>query len=143
MFAERPTGFEWVYPFVANTTLSIELYLKSCIAEDDWIPCHTSEEGVTVYIHFTKCLSREHNLKDLYKRIPENIKSLLEAEFRNSELISSYPSLEKAFSTFSNSFVEARYPYEKGNFKGYCITDLVNLSKFLKGAISRFGEING
>ena len=142
LLVQRPAGFEWPYPFVVNTALSIELYLKSFLADDDLVPCHTSDDGVIVYMGFTKCLSREHKLELLYKKIPEKIKALLEAEFCASELASSYSSLEDALTKFSNSFVEARYPYENGNFKGYCITDLVNISKFLKQAILRIGELS-
>ncbi len=142
LLAQRPSGFEWPYPFVVNTALSIELYLKSFLAEDDLVPCHASEDGVIVYMGFTKCLSREHKLELIYEKIPEKIQALLEAEFFASELASSYSTLEEALTKFSNSFVDARYPYEKGNFKGYCITDLVNISKFLKEAIVRIGELS-
>ena len=142
LLAQRPAGFEWPHPFVVNTALSIELYLKSFLAEDDLVTCYTSDDGVIVYMGFTKCLSHEHKLELLYEKIPAKIKILLEAEFCAGELASSYSSLEEALTKFSNAFVEARYPYEERHSKGHCITDLVNISKFLKQAILRIGEVS-
>lgn len=139
---QRPSGYDWPYPFIVNVALAIELYLKSYLAEDDLVPCHTSEDGLILYMGFIKCLSREHKFSHLYKQLPENIKVLLEAEFGCCELASRYASLEDALTQFSNVFVEARYPYEKGNSKVCCLTDLGNISKFLKLAILRIGEVN-
>ena len=140
---QRPEGTDWPYPFVVNVALSIELYLKSYLAEDDLIPFLVHEDGSITYQGFTKSLTREHNLRKLYSQIPAHIKAQIEAEFPGSHLSQSFPSFEDALNKFSNSFIEARYPYERGGFKGGCISDLMNISSFLKEAIYKIGEIRG
>jgi hypothetical protein len=140
---QRPEGTDWPYPFVVNVALSIELYLKSYLAEDDLIPFLVHEDGSTTYQGFTKCLTREHSFKKLYSQIPAHIKTKIEAEFPGSLLAQSFPCFEDALNKFSNSFIEARYPYERGGFKGGCISDLMNISSFLKEAIYKIGEIRG
>lgn len=136
----RPEGIDWPYPFVVNVALSIELYLKSYLAEDDLVPYLIHDNGITTYQGFTKCLEREHKFDRLYLKIPAWIKSQIEAEFLSSHLSEHFPSFEKALEKFANSFVEARYPYEKGGFKGGCISDLMNISTFLKETIYKLGE---
>ncbi|MBV5336984.1 MAG: hypothetical protein J0653_03100, partial [Deltaproteobacteria bacterium] len=86
LLAQRPAGFDWSYPVVVNLALSIELYLKSFLAKDDLVPYYTSDDGLTVYMGFIKCLSHEHKLTHLYKQVPENIKILLEVGFDKCEL---------------------------------------------------------
>jgi hypothetical protein len=143
LLEQRPEGTDWPYPFVVNVALSIELYLKSYLAEDDLIPFLVHEDGSTTYQGFTKCLTHEHRFDKLYSKIPAHIKSKIEAEFPSSLLAQSFPSFEDALSKFSNSFIEARYPYERSGFKGGCISDLMNISVFIKDAIYRIGEIRG
>lgn len=139
----RPEGTEWPYPFVVNVALSIELYLKSYLAEDDLIPCLVHGDGSTTYQGFTKCLTREHRFDTLYSKIPINIKSQIEAEFSGNRLSHIFLSFEDALVKFSNSFIEARYPYERGGFRGGCISDLMNISIFLKETIYKLGEFRG
>lgn len=136
----RPEGTDWPYPFVVNVALSIELYLKSYLAEDDFIPFLVHDDGSTTYQGFTKCLTREHRFDTLYSKIPVNIKKKIEAEFLGSSLSYSFTSFEDALAKFSNSFIEARYPYERGGFRGGCISDLMIISAFLKETIYKIGE---
>lgn len=141
LLVQRPEGTDWAYPFVVNVALSIELYLKSYLAEDDWIPLLKHEDGSTTYQGFTKCLTHEHKLDELYSKIPGFIKEKIEAQFPSSELAKSFSSFEDALSQFSSSFIKARYPYERNGFKGGCISDLMNISTFIKKAIYEIGEI--
>lgn len=141
LLEQRPDGIDWPYPFVVNVALSIELYLKSYLAEDDLVPFLVHEDGSTTYQGFTKCLTREHNFDKLYSKIPAYIKTEIETEFRASPLAQRFLSFEDALNKFSNSFIEARYPYEKGGFKGGCISDLMNISFFIKDAIYKIGEV--
>ncbi|MBK1889104.1 MULTISPECIES: hypothetical protein [unclassified Undibacterium] len=140
LFDTMPEGIEWPYPFVVNMALSIELYLKSYLAEDDLIPFLVHDDGSATYQGFTKCLTREHKFDVLYSKIPTHIKSKIEEEFPSSILGKSFPSFESALAKFANSFIEARYPYEKGGFKGGCISDLMNISTFLRKTIYKLGE---
>ncbi|NDY92445.1 hypothetical protein [Ideonella livida] len=141
LLEERPEGTDWLYPFVVNVALSIELYLKSYLAEEDLIPFLVHEDGSTTYQRFTKCIAHDHRFDKLYAKIPAHIKSKIESEFRGSLLKQKFPAFEDALNKFSNSFVEARYPYEKGGFKGGWISDLMNISVFLKNTIFKIGEI--
>ena len=139
----RPEGTDWPYPFVVNVALSIELYLKSYLVEDDFIPFLVHSDGSTTYQGFTKCLTREHKFDKLFSKIPTHIKSKIEAEFLDSPLAKSFPSFKDALKEFTNSFIEARYPYERSGFKRGCISDLMNISTFLKETIYKLGEFRG
>lgn len=143
LFDQTQQGTDLPYPFVVNVALSIELYLKSYLAEDDLIPFFEHKDGSTTYQGFTKCLTHEHKLSTLYSQIPAHIKAQIEAEFPGSDLSQRFQSFEDALTKFSNSFIEARYPYERGGFKGGCISDLMNISSFLKDTIYKIGEIRG
>ncbi|MDC9725752.1 MAG: hypothetical protein PSN44_07555 [Gammaproteobacteria bacterium] len=137
----RPYGIEWPYPFVVNIALSIELYLKSYLTEDDLVPYFTKNDGTVIYQGFSKCLSKEHKLEKLYSQIPAKIKDCIEDEFNKSSLASRFSSFDEALEKFSNSFISARYPYEKTGFKFGCISDLMDISQFLKATIYKIGEI--
>lgn len=140
---QMPEEVDWLYPFVVNTALSIELYLKSYISEDDLIPILTHADGSTTYQGFTKCLTHEHKLDKLYSKIPHHIKVKIEAEFPHSFLKEKFQSFEDALGKFSSTFVEARYPYERNGFKGGCISDLMEISNFIRKAIYKIGEVSG
>lgn len=143
LLEQRPEGTDWPYPFVVNVALSIELYLKSYLAEDDFVPFFSHDDGSTTYQGFTKCLTHEHRFDKLYSKIPKDIKDKIENEFSGSRLTEKFSTFDEALVKFASSFVEARYPYERGGFKGGCISDLMCISTFLKETIYKLGEFHG
>ncbi|MEH6711169.1 MAG: hypothetical protein V7733_08120 [Paraglaciecola polaris] len=135
LYELRLDGVNWVYPFGVNAGLAIELYLKSYIAEDDDIPALEFPDGSVIYQHHVKSKSKKHRLEQLFKCIPPNIQLDIEKKYKVNELSKKYVTLTLALERFSNIFVECRYPYEQGGFKGGCMTDLLSLTSFFKETI--------
>ena len=84
---------ELSYPFVVNISFAIELYLKSYLMEDERIPLFDSPDN-QIYQGFLKGKNFKHGLEEIYKEIPTQIKSLIELEFKESNLAESFSTLE-------------------------------------------------
>lgn len=78
-------GRKCIVPYIVNSSFALELYLKS------------------ILIANKKYYGKKHNLTELFKLIPNNIKE---------ELISNCHNLKKLLKKYNNAFIKFRYHYE-------------------------------
>lgn len=101
-------------PACVMAGFSIELYLKSFLAEDA-STLISSFEGVDLYAGNQKAAHGHHLLK-LFEQIPQDLKDrVLEVSASKK---SGYPLLKK-LEKFSDYFFKGRYPYEPGSIPVY------------------------
>lgn len=124
------------YPLVVNATLSIELYLKAYLSK----PANPREGALYPRFTFIEQSLHKHTLSELYKAIPPDIKKKIDDEFSRTDLSGKFGTLDLALVKIANSFIEARYPFEKNHHKGHPITDIMDICKFFKKTVPKLGD---
>lgn len=102
-------------PFIVNSSFSIELYLK------------------TIHLILGRKI-KGHKLKVLYEELPNKVRDEIEEDARNdldTKHLEKGESLGDAISTFSDSFVEWRYLYEKEESSEVRILPLIFIMRVL------------
>lgn len=135
-----PQDVGWVEPFLVNAALSLELYIKSYLAEDDSIPLFEFEDGGAIYQGFVKCRHKEHSLKKLYNLLDDSLREKFEAKFQSSSLAESFSSYSDVLEKYSCVFIEGRCSYEIQGFKGGRISDVLHAAIFFRECLYEFGQ---
>jgi hypothetical protein len=104
---------EFYFAYKANLSFSIELFLKCLDA--------TSTERFVLKVGdarimrlFAESNLRDHDLKKLFDKLEDSIKTQLQTMFRDHECNVSGQGLDDVLSSISRAFVEDRYAYENG-----------------------------
>ncbi|MCP4745547.1 MAG: hypothetical protein GY874_05305 [Desulfobacteraceae bacterium] len=103
-------------PFIVNSALSIELYLKSmlsCLYFDD--RKNTTHEKVFIYEKVFSKAEHGHSLKGLFKKIPSEFQTEIKTRCYN---VSKPIKISEFFEKHAESFVNHRYSFE-GKTRSY------------------------
>jgi hypothetical protein len=149
LLAESPADFDWVYPFIANASFSIELFLKSCLAKDEYTEFKfdvpgTSEETATWFRYVKSDVSEEyrtHNLTDLFGKISEKRKSKIKGEYQKATISSEYPKIGKLLSDLNGLFEAARYGYSSPNLLPRNISSIIYAAEFFQEIVPKLEGI--
>jgi predicted transcriptional regulator len=115
-----------------NAALAIEIYLKSFLSEEVLIPI---DGGISQSFKETE---RGHDLLTLYEKIPTDLQNEL---CRQYALINSNSPLPKLLDKHKDTFLHARYVYEKNDkLKKSIGNDIIFLAEELREVVLHVAE---
>ncbi len=149
LLAESPKDFDWVYPFIANASFSVELFLKSCLAEDEYsefkfgVP-GAAGEAATWFRYVKSDVSEEHkthNLTELFGKISEKRKNKIKGEYQKTGLFNEYPKIGSLLNDLNGLFEAARYGYSNPCLLPRTISTIIDAAHFFQETIPKLEGI--
>lgn len=149
LLTESPADFDWVYPLIANASFSIELFLKSCLAKDEYTELKlditdTSDEKATWFRHVKSDVSEEHkthNPTELFGKISKKRKNKIKGEYQKTIISSEYPKIGKLLSDLNGLFETARYGYSSPNLLPINISTVMYAAEFFQEIVPKLEGI--
>ena len=121
-----------VLPLLTIAAFAVELFLKSLNAKTVYISLE-EELGEGAYRLSAKPIAQGHRLKQLFDKLPDDIKSRLEVFCNSSAIGRRFATIGSALEQFNGMFVDSRYIFEQGKTLGNSsIEGLVDLASFFR-----------
>jgi hypothetical protein len=124
-----------VLPFIINSALALELYLKSLAARSvikNFRDC--GDEGGGGIVTATP-IARTHKLTELFDVVDDRLKSEITNRYDQSGLSKRCGPLRDCLQTYDDTFEKIRYVYEDSSSLPEDIDELRTLTKFMKDFI--------
>ena len=126
---------------LCNAAVAIELYLKSL--DSRWEMYDLLDEmGVEGSAITSLPKVFDHRLDNLFASLPPNIKDYLNDSFAQVSLAASGLTLDTLLSRYAETFVRERYAFEnRGNTQSHPISEIVNIARFFRDAVSKLPTV--
>lgn len=149
LFHDNPTDFDWVYPFIANASFSIELFLKSCLAEDEYTEfkfgVSGDEKNLASWFRYVKsnvsAESKTHNLTELFGKLSEKRKAKIRAEYEKTAMSQKYPKMGSLLNDLNGLFEAARYGYSRPDLLPKNISIIIDSARFFHKVVPMLEDI--
>ncbi|MDI5874830.1 hypothetical protein [Shewanella xiamenensis] len=140
---QSPKDFDWVCPFIANASLSIEIFLKSCLAEDEYseFQFQLDDEDTTTCFQYLKSdvkdESKTHNLTDLFGKLSDKRKARIKGEYQKTDMYSKYPKIGSILNELNGLFEAARYGYSNPDLFPQNLSIIIDIAQFFEDVIPK------
>lgn len=146
LLAHSSVNMSYVYPIIANASLAIELFLKSCLAVDESKEFSFGVKGGAPANWSTYVRSdvsggnKTHDLAKLFGRLHEEQRNKISSEYAKCELSRKYLTIDALLSSLNGLFEGARYGYAVPDLLPCNISEIIGTAKFLEEVILKLDD---
>ena len=149
LFSENPQDFDWVYPFIANASFSIEIFLKSCLAEDEYNEfkfgvSDSPSELATGFMYIKSDVDdrdKTHDLADLFSKLSQERSKIIKKEYQKTSMAKKYPKIGGLLRDLNGLFEAARYGYSSPDLLPRNLSIIIDTAHFFEEVIPKLEGI--